>query len=200
MKIKWYAVISWSLILFTLGFVYGVISYAPQKSIGENSKSGIQEDISQTANKSNSSDLSTPAIKVVDPNAIKSGALLIYETKYKVCGHVIKQQMVMPSDLVGLSKVNMSQTYTDWKIKEYSPLKVMLYKEEEGKCASHYIIKDRNGLVAVYYQVPIDGIDLKQVTQIQTANLREGDQAHIKSGIMIESDEELANVLEDLGS
>ena len=63
---------------------------------------------------------------------------------------------------------------------------------------SPYILGEADGLVAVY-----SGDDPKhpvEVTRIELASLRESDRSLIAAGLPVESPEELAQLLEDLGS
>jgi len=138
---------------------------------------------------------SRPESSIIRPNAI-----LITEKKYTKCGHVITSRIDIPQDMVNLTESQLKLVYKSWEIKKFSPQEIILSKEIASKCYNHFIIKEKDGFVAVYYQQPIDGISLKEVTPLLVKNLPQKEKERLKEGIKIESQQELAQTLEDLGS
>jgi len=135
-----------------------------------------------------------------ESNIIRPGAVLIFENKYTECGHVITSKLDIPQDMVNLTENQLKLVYKNWEIKKFSPLEIILSKKIDSKCYNHFILKEKDGFVAVYYQQPIDGISLKEVTPLLVKNLPLREMQRLKEGIKIESQEELAQTLEDLGS
>ncbi len=133
--------------------------------------------------------------KIIGPDAV-----IITEKRYTVCGHVIKKHTSVPEDMVNLTEYQLQKAYKDWTLKEFSPNQVVIYQEVHSKCPDHFVLIDKDGLVAIYYQTPVDGVSLKEVTPISVKSLRSQDRNRLKSGIKVESKKELAQVLEDLGS
>ena len=64
----------------------------------------------------------------------------------------------------------------------------------------HYIIGEYNGLIAVYYEKAIDGISLKEITDIPVKSLPENEQESIREGIHVSGEENLIKALSDYGS
>lgn len=135
-----------------------------------------------------------------EDKVIRPGAKLIIEKRFSVCGHVSRKQTNVPNDMINLTEQQLKSAYKNWSIKSFSPEEIILYQEVNTKCSNHFILKEKDGLVAVYYQTPVNGISLKEVTPILVENLRAQDKERLKTGIKIESQQELAQVLEDLGS
>lgn len=131
---------------------------------------------------------------------ILSGAVIIMEKKYTACKHIIKKQIDAPADMAGLTEFQLKLAYKDWMVKKFTPSEIILYQEVQSKCPNHFILKEKDGFVSVYYQTPVNGITLKEVTPIPVSNLRSEDRKRLETGMNIESQEELAQALEDLGS
>ncbi len=135
-----------------------------------------------------------------EDKVIRPGAKLIMEKRFTGCGHVSRKQTYVPNDMINLTEQQIKTAYKNWSIKSFSPEEITLYQEVNTKCPNHFILKEKDGLVAVYYQTPVNGINLKEVTPILVENLRMQDKERLKAGIKIESQQDLAQVLEDLGS
>lgn len=133
-------------------------------------------------------------------NVISPGAKIIMGKRYLKCGHIIKNQINASVNVVNLNEEQLKLAYKGWSIQKFSPLEVIIYQDVNTKCPYHYILKEKDGYVAVYYQNPINGITLKEVTPILISNLRAVDQEKLKTGIRIDSQQDLAQRLEDLGS
>ena len=132
--------------------------------------------------------------------SIQPGAVIVLEKKYTHCGHVYRKQANVPNDLVNLTQDQLKLAYKDWVIKKFSPNEIIIVQEIDSKCPNHFILKDKDGMVAVYYQNPVNDITLKEVTPILVKNLPTKDKEKLKTGIRAESKQELAQILEDLGS
>lgn len=131
---------------------------------------------------------------------IRPGASLIIEKKYSKCGHIVSTKTPIPIDMVNLTEEQLKMAYKNWSIKKFSPEEIVITKTIPGKCRNHFIVKEKDGFVAVYYQQAIDGISLKEVTPLLTKNLPQKEKERLKEGIKIESQQELAQTLEDLGN
>lgn len=131
---------------------------------------------------------------------IRPGTIIIIEKRYTKCGHTVSTKIDVPIDMVNLNESQLKLAFKGWEITNFLPKKVVLIKEVQTKCINHYILKEKDGLVAVYYQQPINGVSLKEVTPLSVKNLPQKERSRLKEGIKIESPQELAQTLEDLGS
>ena len=72
-----------------------------------------------------------------------------------------------------------------------------MYKEEEGICKEHYILRDYNGYIAIY-RLESDGKEtLQEITGIVTSYLPEIDIERLNIGIRVNGKQELHSSLED---
>lgn len=136
-----------------------------------------------------------PETEMIQPNAILS-----MEKHYSVCNHTIKSESVVPSDLVNLTKKQLASAYSEWQIKDFSPKKIIMTQTINSKCQNHFVLKIKDGFVAVFYEKPINGVSLKELTPLPASSLPEKERKKLEEGITLESLDELSQVLEDLGS
>jgi hypothetical protein len=127
--------------------------------------------------------------------------LLVFERFYKECQHRKIEQCNVSLDHIGLSENEFSQLYSTWEIKEFSPSKIWLKKEINTYCPEHYIIKDKNGCIAIYQPLEDnDGIWLIEQTKVNTALLDIETQNRIREGIVVDSIEEIEGLIENWDS
>lgn len=68
-------------------------------------------------------------------------ATIILNKHYKKCNHTITSSVDVPYDMVNMSREEIEESYPGWRIIEFSEDKVSLYKEFEGMCNEHYIVR-----------------------------------------------------------
>lgn len=122
---------------------------------------------------------------------------ITYETHYNECGHTeIEHKSIENSD-VNKDEEYFKEKYNEWKIKSFAVDEINLYKEINAMCKKHYIIKEKDGYIAVY-TIDLGGNqELKEVTDIYTKYLPEDDIELLKKGIKANGDNELMQKLED---
>ncbi|MCI9016600.1 MAG: hypothetical protein HFJ53_05515 [Clostridia bacterium] len=127
---------------------------------------------------------------------ISPKAVIILKKEYKDCGHIIKQYKEA-KELVNLTKQELEEKYYNWKIEEFTPMRISLIKSEAGNCNEHYILREKDGIIAIY-SIDKDGNEiLKEETEIVTQYLTDTDLIKIKNGIYVFGEEELNAILED---
>ena len=105
---------------------------------------------------------------------------LVLKKYYKECNHTINEYVEMPAEMINLTKEEIQKEYEDWEIKEFSVQKVILQKEETGNCNQHYVIKEKDGIIAIY-KINKDGEEiLKEETAISTQYLSQTDLLKIQ--------------------
>ena len=127
---------------------------------------------------------------------ISPNATLILKKTYKECGHSIKDYAAIPEELVNLTKEELEEQYKDWKVEKFTPLDITLTKEIEGKCNEHYILKLKDGVIAIYEEKEDESEVLKEMTGISTEYLTENDKMELEKGIKVYGKEELNSMIE----
>lgn len=192
---RFYKVVYFVLIFVCIGgFIFGYIYTAgkiknSQIPYRTNSLEGTNTKISETEETQN----------VINQN-VSSNTNLTKKYFYTGCHHTVVQDTKAPNDMLNLSEEQFRIAYKDWNIEKFSPSQIIISKSVNGKCPYHYVVKIKDGEVAVFYQVPIAGVSLKELTNIDVSSLPKADQTRLKQGIIVNSNEELAELLEDLGS
>ena len=87
--------------------------------------------------------------------------------------------------------------YEDWKIEEFSKDKVVFYKEMEGICNEHYVLRDVDGYVTIYSLNENNVESLVEITDIVTVYLTDEDKELLKEGIRVIGKDNLNAAIED---
>ncbi len=128
---------------------------------------------------------------------ISPNVTLVLKRKYKECGHTIREYKEISEEMINLTKEEFEEKYTEWEIEKFTPLDVTLIKEEEGFCGEHYLVKEKDGLIAIYKEEASGIENLEEVTGVSIEYLAEDDKTKIRQGIRVYGKEELNSILED---
>ena len=137
------------------------------------------------------------ATDVREEDKVSPNATLILKTNHKDCGHTTKEEVDVPVEIVNKNQKEVSQIYPQWEVIGFSPDEIVLYREVEGICNEHYVLKEREGFLAIYTKNENGEEKLKEVTSISLEYLPQDDIDKIKDGIEVTGEEELNSVLED---
>ena len=92
------------------------------------------------------------------------------------------------------------EKYENWEIRSFTSKEVSLFREIEANCNDHFVLKEKDGFIAIYNKVTEDNINLKEVTDIDVLNLPSGDIENLKEGIYVYGQDELSSLIEDFNS
>ncbi len=122
---------------------------------------------------------------------------LTMETHYLKCGHTTSKYSDLPSALVNLTKEELQKQYPECEIKSFASNEVILYQEKEGECNEHYLVKNKDGMVAIY-QILEDGSQIEQeITGVSIEYLPETDKINMQNGIRVNGKQNLNQLIED---
>lgn len=116
---------------------------------------------------------------------------------YKECGHTVKTKVKVDEGLINSTKEELQNKYKEYEIKEFSEEQIVLYKELEGICNEHYIVKAKDGYVAIYTLDNKENQTLKEITNISTQYLTLTDVSKLEGGIRAYGKEALNSLIED---
>ena len=128
------------------------------------------------------------------------GAKLIFKTIYSDCEHEKAEETLVPKELYSTNESEIKEKYAEWDIERISDEGLTLYTIVYGKCEKHYIIREHESKIGVFYEDPAWGNQPKQVIDIDIRYFREEDRMKLKNGIKANSEEELAQIIEDFTS
>lgn len=127
---------------------------------------------------------------------ISPNAVLLIEKCYNQCGHTTKEY-VEATNLVNKTKEEVQEIYSDWEIKHFSEKDINIIKAFEGICNEHYVVKEKDGNIAIYYLDSNEEKNLLEITEISTEYLPKEDLELLKIGVRVNGKEELNAMLED---
>lgn len=177
-----------------IGFFVGLYLYN-----SEEEKKQPENNIQNISNNNLINNTNTVEIETsVAQEKISINTQVLEEIYYVQCDHLIRNTRKDVKNLVNLTKEKLAKRYPDWEIKEFSTEKVVLYKEDQGFCDEHYLVKDEDGLVTIYSMDNDDKINDKiEITEIETKYLTETDQEDLKEGIKVYTEQKLNKLIED---
>ena len=200
-KMKKSIIISAIIVLFILGIVIGAILI--NNFSGEEKKTEIaeqnQEEIydectdeyeEMVQNNTLVEETSSEGEKI-SPNCS-----IIFRRHYNDCGHTIEQYSSIPTELVNKTEEDLQQQYEGWTIEEFSRNQIVLYREFDSECGEHYILREKDGKVAIYLKTG-DTEELVEETDIATEFLTETDRIELQNGIEANGRVELNQIVED---
>lgn len=124
-----------------------------------------------------------------------------FKRNYLKCNHQLTEEVNAPQDLINLTEEELKKLYPNWKVESFGSERVVLSTDVDEQCPNHYIVKEYDGKVGLFYQIPVNGKDfIRDIGNINIEQLRQDDREKLKKGIAVDSDEELAQLLEDFTS
>lgn len=123
--------------------------------------------------------------------------LFIFKTYYKKCEHIKVEREKITETMVNKTREDLESIYKNWNIVTFRNNEVLFYKEEEGSCGEHYLLKELEGKIAIYNIDEQNNLNLYEETEILTNYLPEEDINRLKQGIRVEGKDKLNQALED---
>lgn len=110
---------------------------------------------------------------------------------------MVKESAELPAEIINKTEEEIKSKYPEFTIESFGSMELILYKEIEGNCEEHYLLKEKENQIAVY-QIDEEGNEkFLQDTGIATDYLPETDRIAIQNGIKIYGKEALNSNLED---
>ena len=189
-----------AIITIVLAIFGAIIVYSPTKNNEQESGEKVETKVSEVI-----LDECTDEYEQMEDNVITTDSeqekispnCKITLTKYyKQCKDEINEYIQVPDVLVNYTREEFQKQYKDWEIKKFSSNQIVLYKEFEGECGEHYILKDEEGKIIIY-KIAEDGTQLEyEKTDISTQYLPENDKKSILVGLKINGKEKLNELIE----
>lgn len=118
-------------------------------------------------------------------------------TYYKGCGHITSEYNNIPEELVNKTEQELKEMYPEYMVETFKSNEIVVYKEKEGECGEHYLVKDLNGTVVIYERMNDGTEKLLEETSISTDYLPETDKIQMQEGIEVNGKQELNQLIED---
>lgn len=192
----WITIISAIIIGVMTFIIYNLNKTAPSKESKEQNIQVNQMNM-QYLNTNQQEKNETIKTSSIEETKISPNAIIIFNKYYKECQHTITKREDITNDMVNLTKSEFQKLYSDWKITSFENNKIELYKEFDGECGEHYLVKENNGYISIYKTDLSGNITLIKNTEISTNCLPDVDIEKLKSGVSLIGKEELNSYLEN---
>lgn len=131
---------------------------------------------------------------------IHADTKLVYQYFYTGDKEIQEQKEPAPDFLQGLNREQLQSIYEGWQIVLFSPEQVILRCYIEGMSTESYLIGEKEGCLAIFYEDSQKAIYLKEKTDLPLSALPEGTAMQIREGLRVTGEENLAKVLADFMS
>ena len=195
-------IISAIIVLFILGTVIGTIlikNFSDQKKteteIAEQNQEEIYDECTDEYEEMVESNTLVEETSS-EGEKISPNCSIIFKRHYKDCGHTLEQYASVPTELVNKTEEELQIQYEGWTIEEFSRNQIVLYREFDSECGEHYVLREKDGKIAVYLRVG-DSEEFVEDTDIATEFLTETDRIELQNGIEANGRAELNQLIED---
>ncbi len=177
-----------------IGFFIGKLFLKPKGQKDYISKNISNEVKINTVKNNKVEEISTSAYE----EKISANAEIIEETYYNECNHQIDYTLKKTDEYVNMTEDEIQKEFPTWEIKEFSPERVVLYKEEDDFCNEHFLVKDEEGFVTIYtIDNNEDVLELLDKTDIATKYLTQADRENLEKGMVVYTEKNLNKLIED---
>lgn len=190
------------LLVLTILLPTMIISYSYVKNISLKEYIGDKRNIQKRDNNS-----SIAEIKEVSP--LVNNEMQIFTSKdtvitkryiYSLCNHIQSLEEDITYNDIGLSRQEFSDKYLNWDIKIFNAKNIVMESTLEGYCPNHYILQELDGYIVIY-QPSLDGsLNIVKKTDIPFEYLSQELKEQLSSGLVIETLEEIEQIIEDMES
>lgn len=184
--------------IFAFSFVLFVISFGLGYFIMDNNINK-QNQISVNPNEV----IEEPDIQIVkEENRISPNTFVEKRIHFKECGHLISNVSLASDDIVNMTKEELNEyLYLDssnLRLISFSNVKVVLWGERSHLCKDHFVIGEENGKIAIF-KINDEGERVldKVFVEYPINILIDLDQEKLREGIVVDSEDELSDILED---
>lgn len=183
-----------SLVFFVLSFAFGYF-IMDNKINKENNEISI--------NHQNNDGNDVAGIEIVrEENRITPNTKILWKTFYKECGDSTTLETEAADEMINFTKSEfeeyLNKTYPNHRLIDFSSSKVSLYEEKDHLCKNHFVVGTEKDRIAIF-RIGDNGERIldKLFDDYPISVLRELDQEKIREGIIVDSEDELYNLLEN---
>lgn len=194
-------IISAIIVLFILGTIIGIImikNSLPEEEKAEIAEQNTEEIYDECTDEYEEMVKSNTLVEETSSEGekISPNCSIIFKRHYNDCGHTIEQYASIPTELVNKTEEDLQKQYEGWTIEEFSRNQIILYREFDSECGEHYILREKDGKVAIYLKTG-DTEELVEETEIATEFLTQTDRIELQNGIEANGRVELNQLIED---
>ena len=196
---KKYTIIAIIALGIILGFLTGMYLYKINQ-IDYNSKEQIAktvEDECTILGELNDQELENLITTSIEEEKASPNCIITLKIYYNKCEHLLESKQKIEDTEVNLTEEELKERFSDWEVQKFTPTEIVLYKEVNEFCNEHYLLKEKDGYIAIFKLDENNNQIFLKLTDISTQYLTEEDLEKIQEGITIYTKKELNKTLED---
>lgn len=196
---KKYTIIAIIALGIILGFLTGMYLYKINQ-IDYNSKEQIAktvEDECTILGELNDQELENLITTSVEEEKASPNCIITLKIYYNKCEHLLESKQKIEDTEVNLTEEELKERFSDWEVQKFTPTEIVLYKEVNEFCNEHYLLKEKDGYIAIFKLDENNNQTFLELTDISTQYLTEEDLEKVQEGITIYTKKELNKTLED---
>ena len=116
---------------------------------------------------------------------------------YDECGHFSIESAEIPYELINLTQKEVEETYSDWKVEEFSSDCIILSQEINSICDEHFFVKLGDSNIEIYKVGNGGALSLYTETDISKEYLTAEDISSLQNGILVYGTGKLNSTIED---
>ncbi|MDO5555697.1 MAG: hypothetical protein Q4G09_03305 [Clostridia bacterium] len=128
---------------------------------------------------------------------ISPNCTLILKIYYSKCEHMLEKREDIKETEINMTEEELKTKFSEWEIQKFTPTEIVLYKEVDDFCKEHYLLKEKEGYIAIYELDENNKEKFLEITDISTQYLAIEDLQKIQKGITIYTKKELNKTIED---
>jgi len=125
---------------------------------------------------------------------------IVFERNYVLDGIVLTSEEPIPHFAINMDKESLAQVYANWDIVDFTPQRVTMRRNITVQRAEHYVVTEHEGFVAVFRRNGAAPLSLVEVTRTPLSSLSLSEQARIREGVVVYSEEALLRIIQDYES
>jgi len=125
---------------------------------------------------------------------------IVFERNYVLDGIILTSEEPIPHFAINMDREDLARVYAGWDIVDFTPQRVTMRRNITGQRAEHYIVAEHEGFVAVFWRSGAQPLRLIEVTRTPLSSLSLSEQARIREGVIVHSEEALLRIIQDYES
>lgn len=199
MILKKYTIITIITVGIILGFLTGIYLYKINQ-INNNEETleiaEIEDECTQIAELTENGELDLVRTNS-DTEKISPSCVLTLKIYYNKCGHLIEKKENIQETEVNMTEEDLKEKFSEWEVQKFTSTEIVMYKEVNEFCNEHYLLKEKDGYIAIYQLDENNKEKFIETTDISIEYLTEEDLEKIEQGITIYTKKELNKAIED---
>lgn len=136
-----------------------------------------------------------------EENIIGPNTVIEYINHYKKCNDTVSKIEEPEKAIINFDeedyKKYLETNHPNWQLLSFSSKKVIVKRELDRYCPNHYIIGVKDNKIAIFKFNDMGEKVLVEIINKSVSTLKEIDQEKLKKGIVVDSVEEIGDILEN---